>query len=452
MTNRMTEGNPLKLILTFALPLLGGNLFQQLYNIADAAIVGQFLGSAALASVGASSSIQFLVLGFCIGISCGFAIPVAQRFGAKDLKEMRSYIYHSYLLTLFFAVFLTITCVLSCHGILHILKTPENIYENAYLYLLILFCGIPFNLLYNLLAGILRAIGDSKTPFFLLVGSTIINIGLDLLFILVFRLGCAGAAIATITSQGLSGIFCLILIIKKFPILKLSKEDRMFQNRKIITLTTMGVPMGLQYSITAIGSMVMQSANNGLGSVYVSGFTAGMRIKQFAMCPFDALATAVSTFVSQNYGAGRFDRIKQGIKQGIAIGVSYGLAIGIVLILFGRTLSMLFIPASDVSVLDASGKYLRCLGMFYWSLGILNVCRMCVQGLGFSGRTILSGTMEMIARIIVSVFFVPVFGFSAICYADQTAWLSGTLYIIPVCIYVVRKLRLQSEQGKDILR
>lgn len=444
MTTRMTEGNPLKLILTFALPLLGGNLFQQLYNIADAAIVGQFLGSKALASVGASSSIQFLVLGFCIGISCGFSIPVAQRFGAKDLKEMRSYIFHSYLMTLFFAVFLTITCVLSCHGILHILKTPENIYADAYVYLLILFCGIPFNLLYNLLAGILRAIGDSKTPFYLLVCSTIFNIILDLLFILVFRFGCAGAAAATITAQGFSGILCLIIIIKKVPVLHLTKEDRVYQNRKIITLTTMGIPMGLQYSITAIGSMVMQSANNGLGSVYVSGFTSGMRIKQFAMCPFDALATAVSTFVSQNYGAARFDRIKKGIKQGITIGVSYGLAIGLVLILFGRPLSMLFIPPSDADVLNASGKYLRCLGLFYWSLGILNVCRMCVQGLGFSGRTILSGATEMLARIIVSVFFVPIFGFSAICFADQSAWLSGTLYIIPVCIYCVRKLQKQS--------
>ena len=317
MTNRMTEGNPLKLILTFALPLLGGNLFQQLYNIADAAIVGKFLGSNALASVGASSSIQFLVLGFCIGICCGFAIPVAQRFGAKDLKEMRSYIFHSYLMTLFFAVFLTAACVICCHGILHLLKTPKNIYGNAYRYLLIIFFGIPFTLLYNLLAGMLRAIGDSRTPFFLLVCSTILNIGLDLLFILVFGWGCAGAAIATISAQGISGILCLLVIIKRFPILNLKKADLVYQGQKMKTLTTMGIPMGLQYSITAIGSMVMQSANNGLGSVYVSGFTAAMRIKQFAMCPFDALATAVSTFVSQNYGAGRFDRIKKGIKQGI---------------------------------------------------------------------------------------------------------------------------------------
>lgn len=451
MTNRMTEGKPLKLILTFALPLLGGNLFQQLYNIADAAIVGKFLGSNALASVGASSSIQFLVLGFCIGTSCGFAIPVAQRFGAKDLKEMRSFIFHSYLMTSFIAIFLTTTCALLCHQILHILRTPENIYKNAYLYLLILFLGIPFNLLYNLLAGILRAIGDSKTPFLLLVASTILNIGLDLLFILVLHFGCAGAAIATITAQGISGILCLIVIIKRFPIIKLKRSDCVYQNRKIVTLAAMGIPMGLQYSITAIGSMVMQSANNGLGSVYVSGFTAAMRIKQFAMSPFDALATAVSTFVSQNYGAVRFDRIKQGIRQGITIGVSYGLAIGIVLILFGRTLSMLFIPLSDVEVLDAAGKYLRCLGFFYWSLGILNVCRMCVQGLGFSGRTILSGTMEMIARIIVSVFFVPIFGFNAICFADQSAWLSGTFYIIPVCIYSIKKLQQNTKQT-DIRR
>ena len=212
------------------------------------------------------------------------------------------------------------------------------------------------------------------------------------------------------------------------------------KRKDTLYLLKMGVPMGLQYSITAIGSMVMQSANNGLGSVYVSGFTAAMRIKQFMMCPFDAIATAVSVFCGQNLGAGKPERIKQGIRQGVLIGVGYGLFIGVVQIFGGKYLSLLFIKENAVEVLDASARYLRCLGFFFWSIGILNVCRMTTQGLGFSGRAIFSGMMEMIARIVVSLVFVPMFGFTAICFADQTAWISACIYIVPTCLYCVREI------------
>lgn len=440
MAKSMTEGKPLKLILQFALPLLLGNIFQQTYNIVDAAIVGRYLGTKALAAVGASSSVQFLVLGFCIGICCGFGIPVAQRFGAKDYDTMRSYIFHSALLSVIIAAILTVVCALLCPVILNLLSTPEDIYANAYSYLLVIFLGIPFTILYNLLSGILRAVGDSKTPFLFLAVSTVLNIVLDLFCIIVLKWGCAGAAIATITAQAVSGILCLIYIWKKFPILKLSKKNCVINGNIIRTTLIMGVPMGLQYSITAIGSMVMQSANNGLGSVYVSGFTAAMRIKQFAMCPFDAIATAVSTFCSQNLGAGKMKRIKKGLREGIAVGVIYGAVIGVVVIFFGGILSQIFIAKEETEVLAASAKYLRCLGYFFWSIGILNVCRMSVQGLGYSGLAIFSGAVEMVARIVVSLVFVPVYGFTAICFADQTAWLSAVVYIVPVCLYCLRKI------------
>lgn len=440
MAKNMTEGSPLKLILQFALPLLAGNIFQQTYNIVDAAIVGRYLGTKALAGVGASTSVQFLVMGFCIGICCGFGIPIAQRFGAKDYDTMRSFIFHAGLLASGAAVILTITCAVLCPQILHLLSTPDDIYRNAYNYLLILFLGIPFNLLYNLLSGILRAVGDSKTPFMFLVFSTILNILLDLFCIIVLQWGCAGAAIATITAQAVSGILCLLYIRKRFPLLKLSAGDCQIKAKAIRIMLAMGVPMGLQYSITAIGSMVMQSANNGLGSVYVSGFTAGMRIKQFAMCPFDAIATAVSTFCSQNLGARKINRIKKGLREGISAGVLYGIFAGIILICGGRVLSKLFISSGEAKVLAASAKYLRCLGFFFWSLGILNVCRMSVQGLGYSGRAIFSGMVEMLARIAVSLIFVPLFGFTAICFADQAAWVSAVLYIVPTCILCVRKI------------
>lgn len=441
MAKSMTEGRPLRLILQFALPLLVGNIFQQTYNIVDAAIVGRYLGTKALASVGASTSVQFLVMGFCIGICCGFGIPVAQRFGAKDYKAMRSCIFHAGVLSVIAAAILTVACSLLCPWILHMLSTPDDIYKDSYSYLLILFLGIPFTMLYNLLSGILRSVGDSKTPFMFLVFSTILNIVLDLFCIVILKWGCAGAAAATITAQAVSGILCLVYMWKKFPLLKLSKKDCKIKTSVVTNMIVMGVPMGLQYSVTAIGSMVMQSANNGLGSVYVSGFTAGMRIKQFAMCPFDAVATAVSTFCGQNLGAGKYDRIKKGLSEGVITGILYGLFAGIVLIFSGGILSRIFISADETEVLAASAKYLRCLGFFYWSLGILNVCRMSVQGLGFPGRAIFSGVVEMVARIAVSKIFVPTYGFTAICFADQSAWVSAVFYIVPVCIVCLKKVQ-----------
>ncbi|MBR3684532.1 MAG: MATE family efflux transporter [Lachnospiraceae bacterium] len=438
MAKNMTEGKPIKLILQFAIPLLIGNILQQTYNLIDAALVGKILGEKALAAVGASSSVQFLVMGFCIGVCAGFGVPVAKSFGAGKLKEMRKDIFNAIILVCGLAVILTTACAVLCPWILHMLSVPGDIYADACDYLLIIFLGIPFSLLYNFLASILRSIGDSRTPFIFLAVSTVLNIVLDLGCILVLGWGCAGAAIATVAAQGISGICCLVYIIRKVKILHLEKEARKTDRKSFAKMLVMGFPMGIQYSITAIGSMVMQSANNGLGSVCVSGFTAGMRIKQFAMCPFDAVATGVSVFAGQNLGAKKMDRVRKGIKQGIAISVLYGIAIGLVLIFGGRMLTLMFVDKEAVAVLDASAKYLRCLGCFYWAIGFLNVARMTVQGLGYPGRAIFSGVTEMIARIVVSLVFVPMYGFTAICFADQTAWVSACLYIIPMCIICVR--------------
>ncbi len=453
MTKSMTEGRPLRLIFEFALPLLVGNLLQQLYNVIDAAIVGRALGSDALGAVGASSSVQFLVLGFCIGICCGFGIPLAASFGEGNMKKMRGYIFNSLVLTAMFAVVITAACAFFCKRILVILSAPEDIFADAYIYLLIIFLGIPFNLLYNILAAVLRAAGDSVTPFVFLAVSAVTNIILDVVFIILFGWGCAGAAAATVTAQGISGLLCAVFVKKRLPELVPSAEDRRINRYYAKNLVFSGIPMGLQYSITAIGSMVMQSANNGLGSIYVSGFTAGMRIKQFIMCPFDAVATAVSVFCGQNLGAGKTERIRKGILSGIAAVVIYGIAAGMILIFGGRVLSMIFIDPSDTVVLDAAGKYLRCLGFFYWALGTLCVCRMSTQGLGYSGRAVLSGAAEMAARIFVSLVFVKSLGFDAICWADQSAWVCACLYIVPMCFHCVRKaerasVKKNADQGE----
>ena len=442
MSNSMTQGNPLTVMLQFAFPLLIGNLLQQTYNIIDAAIVGQSLGAQALASVGASTSVQFLVLGFCMGSCTGFGIPVAKYFGAGDLKHMKNIIFNGAVLTAVIAVIITVLCTLLCPWILQVLSVQSDIYANAYSYLMIIFLGLPFTLLYNYLSSILRAVGDSRTPFLFLAFSAVLNIFLDLFFILVADWGCAGAAFATIAAQAISGILCLIVIIRRMEVLWLSKENRVVRGDSITELLQMGLPTGLQFSITAIGSMVMQSANNGLGGDYVSAFTAGAKLKQFTMCPFDAIATSVSVFCSQNYGAGKIDRIHKGLRQGIAVGVGYGLFAGLILIFAGRPLSMIFVSKDASGVLDASAKYLRCMGYFYWSLGILNVTRMVTQGLGHSGRAFFSGVMEMIARTIVSLGFVETFGYTAICFADQTAWIAACCYIAPTCLYCLKKIAI----------
>lgn len=446
----MTTGSPLQLILSFAFPLLLGNLFQQAYNMADAAIVGQTLGSDCLAAVGSTSSVQFLVLGFCIGSCTGFAIPVAQRFGAKDESTMRKYIFNGAIVTAIIAIVITIlTCFLTTN-ILNILQVPENIFEDSYAYIFVIFAGIPFTLLYNYLSAILRAIGNSKTPFLFLAFSSVLNIFLDFFCILNLGWGCAGAAIATIFSQAVSGVLCLILILRKFPILHIRKEERIVEKETVKNLLAMGLPTGLQFSITAIGSMVMQSANNALGSIYVSGFTAGLKIKQFVMCPFDALATGVSTFASQNYGAMQENRIKEGVRIGLLVGLGYGVVGGLLLIFFGRNLSLLFLSADYTAQLDASALYLRRMGYCWWMLAILNVFRMVLQGLGFAGRAVFAGVVEMIMRSVVALGFAPTYGYDAITWADQCAWTGASIYIVIVYLICIKHVTEKIQADKSM--
>ena len=441
MEGKMTEGRPMPLLVKFAVPLLLGNLLQQTYNMMDAAIVGRILGANALASVGLSTSVQFLVLGFCIGMCSGYSVLVAKNFGAGDLKQMRSCVFHGAVLSTGVAALLTTACALLCPAILHLMAAPEELFHNAWIYLLIIFLGIPFTILYNYLAGILRAIGNSRVPFIFLAISTVLNIGLDLFCIAVLKWGCAGAALATIMSQAISGALCLGYIIRKEKILIPGSGERMFRKKDAAAMLSMGIPMGLQLSITAIGSMVMQASNNGLGSVYVSGFTAGTRIKQFAMCPFDALGTAVSVFCSQNYGAGKPDRIRKGLIDGYILGISYSIIAGLVLVFFGRTLSMLFVGADETAILDASARYLGALGPLYWALAIVAIGRLAVQGLGHPGLAVTAGIIEMFARTLVCLILVPKFGYTVICWADQSAWLTADIFLVPAIIVIYRRIR-----------
>lgn len=441
MTRDMTNGSPMKLILQFSVPLLFGNIFQQMYNLVDTIIVGRALGLNALSSVGATASIIFLIIGFCLGTCSGIVIPVAQQFGAQKYSQMRSYVMNAAYLALFLAISVTVLTVLCCRPILMAMRTPEDIFQGAYDYLIVIFYGIPFTFLYNVTSGVIRALGDSKTPFYFLVLSTILNVGLDLAFILYFHLGVAGAAYATVTAQAVSGILCLWYMKKKFDILICSREEIRLDFKKIRTLFTMGVPMGLQYSITAVGSIMMQSAVNSLGTIYVSACTAATKIKQFAMCPYDAFATASSTFGSQNLGAKKIDRIGKGLQSSLFISICYSIVIGFVLVFFGSKIALIFVDASETKVLEYVQLLLTCSGFFYVFLALLNNIRMTIQGLGYSGLSMIAGASELIARAVMSLFVIPRVGYLAVCFTDQTAWIAATICVVILYHHVMKNIR-----------
>lgn len=413
MTKDLTTGNPMRLILGFALPTLLGMLFQQLYNMMDTMIVGKLLGATALAAVGSTGSINFFVIGFCMGVCNGFAIPVAQRMGAGDYSQMRRYVANAAWLAIAFAAVLTVATGLLCGTILTVMNTPADIYEGAYWYIFIIFMGIPATFLYNLLAAIIRSLGDSKTPVYFLAMSSVLNIGLDLAFILVFRLGVAGASLATVLSQGVSGLACLVYMVKKFPILHVSREERQLDIRSCRALCFMGVPMGLQYSITAIGSIFLQSAVNSLGSLYVAGVAAGSKLFQLLGCPYDAMGATMATYCGQNVGAVKLDRLGKGVRACSLLGLIYAL----------------------------TAQYIRTLTAFFFPLALVNIVRFSIQGMGFSGLAILAGVMEMIARTAVGVIFVPMFGYTAACFASPAAWVCADLFLIPACMGSINRLR-----------
>ena len=348
MVRDMTEGSPMKLIVQFAIPLLFGYLFQQFYSLVDTVIVGRFLGVNSLASVGATSSINFLIIGFCMGVCNGFAIPVAQCFGAKDESALRKYVANGVWLSGLFAVIMTFVVTILCRNILIWMKTPTDILEGAYQYIVIIFIGIPVTYLYNMLSGIIRSLGDSKTPVLFLTLSSILNIILDLFCIVELHMGVAGAAIATVISQGVSGILCFFYMKKKFTILKLTKEDWKLNPLYIKNLINMGVPMGLQYSITAIGSVILQSAVNTLGSLAVAAVTAGSKIGGFFCCPFEAMGSTMATYGGQNVGAGKLDRLGKGLHSCLILGFSYAILAFIFLLFFGKNLAVLFIEPDQM--------------------------------------------------------------------------------------------------------
>ena len=437
----LTTGSPFRLILGFAVPLLFGMLFQQFYSMVDTIIVGRALGSKALAAVGSTGSINFMIIGFCMGVCNGFAIPVSQMFGARDYRALRKYVTNSAWLSAIFAVVMTVgTCIL-CRQILVWMDTPSDIIDGAYSYIFIIFVGIPVIYLYNLLSAIIRSLGDSKSPLIFLGISSVLNIILDLL--LVLPMGVAGTAVATVVSQGISGLLCLFYMKKKFDILRFEKEDWKLEKRYALRLCGMCIPMGLQYSITAIGSVILQTSVNSLGSVAVASVTAASKISQFFCCMFDALGSTMATFAGQNVGAKKLDRVDEGIRTSVLIGAVYSILAFAVLYFFGNNICLLFVNSSEMEIINNAHHLLIINSALYVAVVFVNVVRFTIQGMGYSKLAILAGVCEMIARSVVGFVFVPLLGYNAVCFANPVAWIMADLFLVPAYLKLSKKMKKQ---------
>ena len=440
MTKDMTKGSPFKLILGFAFPMLLGMLFQQFYNLVDTMIVGKTLGVSALAGVGATGSINFMIIGFCMGICNGFAIPVAQQFGAGKYSELRKYVFNGYICSAVFAVVMTALSVVFCAPILRLLNTPDDIFMHAYNYIVIIFAGIPTVFLYNIVSGIIRSLGDSKTPVYFLVLSSVINIVLDFILIIYAKMGVAGAGIATVISQLVSGVGCTIYMYKKFDILKANRQENVVRKRYVVNLCYIGVPMGLQYSITAIGSTILQSAVNGLGSSYVAAMTAGSKMFNFTCCPFDALGSTMATYAGQNVGAAKIKRLGQGVRSAMIIGSVYSVLSLIALYFTTDYIALLFVNASETTIIALTRQFILASACFYIPLTGVNVVRFCIQGMGFSVFAISAGILEMIGRAFAAIILIPSIGFMGACLASPIAWIAADAFLFPAFIHCARKL------------
>ena len=437
----MTTGSPFRLILGFAVPMLMGLLFQQFYSMVDTIIVGKYLGVSALASVGSTSSINFMIIGFCTGVCSGFSIPVAQRFGAGDHHGLRCFVANAGWLSAIFSAVMTLIVCFLCMDILRWMDTPDDIIQGAYDYIFIIFAGIPVTYLYNILAGIIRSLGDSRTPVYFLLLSSVINIFLDLFTILVMGMGVEGAAYATVISQAISGVLCFLYMHSHFPILRMTREERKFNLRMAKILCGIGVPMGLQYSITAIGSVILQTAVNGLGSLYVAAISAGNKLTLFFTCPFEALGATMATWAGQNVGAGKIDRVKEGVKYALLIGCVYAVAAFVILTLFSKYLALLFLDADEVSTIGNVSLFLFGNSLFYIALVFVNVVRFSIQGMGFSTFAILAGVFEMFARTFAGMCLVPIFGYPAACFASPMAWIAADIFLVPAFLHCIKKLK-----------
>ena len=437
MAKDMTSGKPIKLIWNFTIPLLIGNLFQQLYNMADTFIVGRTIGVHALASVGSTGSIIFLILGFANGLTAGLAIPLAQRYGAKNYSGVKRSFYVSTLISAVVAILLTIFSMVFCRQILEIMQTPVEIIDGAYDYLMVIFAGIFSSMAFNLLSNIFRSIGDAKTPLYFLVIACIMNIILDVVFIAGFGMGVEGAGYATVLSQIFSALACILYIWKKIPILRLNSKDFVAKSLDVKEHIRISFPMAFQSSIIAIGAIIIQITLNQLGATAVAAYTAAQKIDQVAILPMMSFGVTMATFVAQNYGAKKYDRIWRGVRDCIKLSLTFAISVGIILNLFSPIFIRAFVGVGHEEVVELGAIYFITNGTMYSLLSLLFIYRYTLQGVGKTFTPTVAGIMELCMRAFAAVVLSNLYGYTGATMANPLAWL-GSLIPLMIAYYLFK--------------
>lgn len=430
MVKDMTKGSPIRLLLAFAAPLLLGNIFQQLYSVVDAMVLGRGVGVNALAAAGSTGSVHFFVFGFITGLTHGYSILISQRFGAGNPSGLRRAVANSAYLAVLSSAVITALSLLFSRQLMALMHTPADIFEDALLYIRIIFIGIFATVFYNMLASILRALGDSVSPLVIIVVSSVVNVGLDALFVLVLPWGIAGAAWATVLAQLLSGLMCLF-VLARMPLMRFEKGDAKADGKTLLELLRLGVPVGVMNSITAVGGMILQGVVNGLGSAVVAAYTVGMKVCGLAEQPGNIIGLSLGTYVGQNLGAGRLDRIRLGVRRAIFLSVAVNAVVAAVLLLFGRELVGIFVSGTETAVIEDTYPFLCVVGIMEWVLGLLFIYRFALQSMGDTVVPMLSGALELLTRISVVLVLSQVFhlGLFAACIAEVSAWFSAAVLL-----------------------
>ena len=445
--NDMTVGSPVKLIIRFMIPMCLGNIFQQFYNIADSIVAGQFIGVDALAAIGSTGSLMFFVTGWLNGLSSGFAILVSQWFGAKQYDRMRHYVAMSIYLCAAFAIAMTAGFLIVNEPILRLMNYSEGLLPDVKAYMAIIYAGLIVTAAYNALASFLRALGDSKSPLYFLIISAVINVALDIVFIISFDMGVEGCAYATVIAQGISALLCLVYIMKKYPILHLKKEDFHISFHSFGRLVALGIPMGLQFSITAIGTIIVQGAVNVYGEVYMAGFSAAGKLQNIILTVFTAFGATIATYVGQNRGAGKADRVRLGVKYTQIMIFAWSIFTMVLVYFGGKYMTWLFVSPSETEVVNVSVLYFHTVFWCYPFLGSIFIYRNTLQGMGYGLVPMLGGVFELAARTVIVMLVAGRASFVGVCLSDPAAWIAALIPLVPYYIYIMRKWE-KSQQGQ----
>lgn len=443
----MTKGSPFRLIVKFIIPIILGNIFQQLYSVVDTVIVGQFVGVQALAAVGATGTISFLILGFMQGLTTGFTVLTSQRFGAGDKEGVKKSVGNSYILSAIVTVFMTILSAAGMGWLLRVMQTPDDIFEMSKTYILIICLGMGFTILYNLLSSMLRAVGNSKVPLYFLILAAVLNVVLDLVLIIVFQMGVAGAAVATVASQGVSGLLCLLYILKKVPLLQIGKQHFKPEAWCMKNQLSIGIPMALQFSITAVGAIMVQAALNMLGSTVVAAYTVACKVEQFVTQVYGAMGMTMATYSAQNRGIGNLDRIKKGAKIAFWMSAVYSVAAYAVLELTLPWVVRLFLAGDLTEVLSYVRIYVTICGIFFIPLGMIFIYRNVMQGCGYGFLPMMGGVVELVCRAVVAVIAAHLLSYEGVCCANASAWGITGVFLWISYRFVMRKMERKAIMG-----